>query len=129
MPTWHELREHARTKYQLNKVEDDWFSLVWAYEAERSQQIVVRRYEAFGQEWIEFRSYVCKGDEMSPKAALRKNSDLDLGALALDSDGDYALVHRAPIATLDPDEFALPLQVLATVADELEKEFSAGDDF
>ncbi|GAA2706578.1 MULTISPECIES: hypothetical protein [Actinoplanes] len=129
MPTWHELREHARTQYTLEKIEDEWFSVIWAQETGRSQRIVVSRYEAYGQEWVEFRSFVCAEAEMSPRVALRKNADLNMGALALDSDGDYLLVHRAAIATLDQQEFALPLQIVATIADQLEREFTAKDDY
>jgi hypothetical protein len=129
MPTWPELREHARSKYQLSKDEEDWFCLLWSYDSGRSQQVVVHHYQCFDQDWIEFRSYVCKAEEMTPRGALRKNAELSLGALALDDDGDYVLIHRAALASLDPDEFALPLQVLATTADELEQQHAARDDF
>jgi len=129
MPTWHELREHARTKYDLSKDEETWFALVWSFDSDRTQQIVVSNYQCFDQDWIEFRSYVCKEAEMTPRVALRKNAELGLGALALDVDGDYVLIHKAALASLDPDEFALPLQVLARTADELETQHAARDDF
>ncbi|WP_433532894.1 hypothetical protein ACQPYA_13335 [Micromonospora sp. CA-263727] len=129
MPTWYELREHARTQYKLDDIEDDWFSLLWSYRSERTQKIVVSRYEAFDQEWIEFRSFVCKEEELSPRVALRKNFDSTLGLLALDEEGDYALIHHALLATLDPNEFALPLRMLASLADELEDQLTARDDF
>ena len=129
MPTWHELREHARSKYQLTSDDEDSFGLVWAYEPGRTQLITVGRFTAFEQDWVEFRSYVCKEDELSPRVALRKNMDYAVGTLALDSDGDYLLVHRAPVASLDPDEFALPLRMLATMADDLEQEHTAKDDY
>ncbi|TCB95421.1 hypothetical protein E0H26_19700 [Micromonospora zingiberis] len=128
MPTWHELCEHARTKYQLDKIEDGWFSLIWSYAEGRTQQIVVSRYEVFDQEWIEFRSYVCAEAELSPQVALRKNATFGVGALVIDDDGDYALIHRTPLATLDQEEFALPLRALAATADELEKQHTARDE-
>ncbi|MEV0128456.1 hypothetical protein AB0H83_08315 [Dactylosporangium sp. NPDC050688] len=129
MPTWYELREHARTQYKLEDLEEDWFSLLWTYESERTQKIMVSCYEAFDQQWVEFRSFVCKGEELKPRVALRKNDELSLGALALDDEGDYALIHHALLASLDPDEFALPLRVIAETADELEHQLSARDDF
>jgi hypothetical protein len=129
MPTWHELREHARTTYNLTGEDDDGFALIWEYESGRSQQISVRRFPYCDQDWVEFRSYVCKADEMSPRAALRKNEDFTIGALATDADGDYFLIHQATLSTLDPDEFALPLRALATTADVLEKQHSERDDF
>ncbi|BCY08553.1 YbjN domain-containing protein [Actinoplanes sp. L3-i22] len=128
MPSWHELREHARTQYQVDKMEDDWFSVLWSLNAEgRTQRIVVSRYEAYEQEWVEFRSYLCAESEMSPRVALRKNDSLNIGALALDKDGDYSLIHRAAIATLDQQEFALPLQAIALIADRFEDEHTAKD--
>ena len=129
MPTWHELREHARTQYTLSREDEDAFALVWKYDSGRSQQISVSRFAFADQDWVEFRSYVCKQDEMSPRAALRKNAEFAIGALATDADGDYFLIHQAPLATLDPDEFALPLRALATTADALEKQHSERDDF
>ncbi|MDR7275326.1 hypothetical protein [Catenuloplanes atrovinosus] len=129
MPTWHELREHARTAYTLVKDEEDAFSLIWQYESGRSQQVTVSRFAYSEQDWVEFRSYVCAADEMSPRAALRKNAEFSLGALATDEDGDYFLIHQASLATLDPDEFALPLRALAMTADHLEKQHSERDEF
>jgi len=129
MPTWHELRQHARTAYTLSVDEETWFSLVWSLDTERTQQIVVSHYEAMDRDWIEFRSYVCKEAEMTPRVALRKNEGLGLGALALDEDGDYVLIHRAALASLDPDEFVLPLRLIAQTADELEIQQTARDDF
>jgi hypothetical protein len=129
MPTWHELREHARTAYSLTSEDEDAFALTWQYEAGRTQQISVSRFAFCDQDWVEFRSYVCKADEMSPRAALRKNEEFSIGALATDEDGDYFLIHQASLATLDPDEFALPLRALATTADTLEKQHSERDDF
>ncbi|WP_436534715.1 hypothetical protein [Actinoplanes sp. HUAS TT8] len=129
MPSWHELREHARTQYTVDKMEDDWFSVVWAFGGDRTQRVVISRYEAYEQEWVEFRSYVCAEAELSPRVALRKNDELNLGALALDKDGDYSLVHRAALATLDQAEFALPVQVIAAIADRFEIEHTAKDEY
>jgi hypothetical protein len=128
MPTWDELREHARTTYHLARDEEGYFSLIWSYDSGRSQQITVRRFSSFDAEWIEFRTFVCREDELHPRVAVRKNENFTIGALALDDDGDYCLIHSAPLATLDPEEFELPLRVLAYTADDLEREHSARDD-
>lgn len=129
MPSWHELREHARTQYTVDRLEDDWFSVQWSFDDERTQRVVVSRYEAWEQEWVEFRSFICAESEMDPRVALRKNDSLNLGALALDDDGDYSLVHRAALATLDQAEFALPLQAIASIADRFENEHAAKDQY
>jgi hypothetical protein len=128
MPTWGEIQEHARSKYKLDDDEDDWFSLVFAYDNGRTQKVWVRRFTSFDMEWAEFRSAVCKESEMSHRVALKKNLSFSVGALALDEDGDYVFLYSAPLPTMDPEEFELPLHVVAHTADRLESEFSAGDD-
>jgi hypothetical protein len=128
MPSWSEIQEYARSKYILQNDEESWFALVFEYDSGRTQKIRVGKFTAFDEEWIEFRSIVCKGDEMSPKVALRKNADFVIGALALDSDDDYVFLHSAPLATLDLPEFERPLHVIARTADSLEKDYSEGKD-
>jgi len=129
MPTWNELRAYASTQYQMEKVEDDWFSILWTMGEDRTQRILVSRYEAFEKEWVAYRSFVCKESELSPRVALRHNAELALGALALDEDGDYVLTYQAPLATLDQEEFTLPLAAIAGTADDLEKTYTARDDY
>ena len=129
MPTWGELKEYARSKYTLNNDDEEGFSIVFKFDDDRTQQIGVHHFTAFDKDWVEFRSYVCKEAEMSPKVALRKNDDFAIGALALDDDGDYCLLYSAQLDTLDPEEFELPLHILARIADDLEETFSSGDDF
>lgn len=129
MPTWGEIQEYARSKYKLSVDEEQRFSIVWAYDNGRSQQIWVRNFQAMERDWIEFRTYVCRAGELKPEVALAKNFGYSIGALAVDSDGDYVMLHNALLATLDPDEFELPLRVLAGTADEIEKDHSGADDF
>lgn len=128
MPTWGEIQEHVRGKYKLDTDNPESFSLVWAYDNKRTQKIIVRKFNAFDQEWLAFMSAVCKSDQMSHTVALRKNFEFAVGALALD--GDYIVfTYSAPLATMDPDEFELPLHVVASTADKLEAQFSATDQF
>jgi hypothetical protein len=128
MPTWGEIQEYARSKYKLSRDEPEHFSLVWAYDGGRTQQITVRRFTAFEQEWIEFRSAVCKLDEMKTKVALRKNASFVMGALALDDDM-YVMLYNHQLATLDLEEFDLPLSVIASSADSIEKGATEADDY
>jgi len=129
MTTWKELQEFARSKYKLSTDEDNLFGLLWSYEENRTQAIHVSRFDAFDQEWIKFRTYVCSEGDLAPRAALVKNDRFALGALGIDSDGDYSLSHSAPLASMDLAEFELPLTVLATTADELEKDLTGKDAF
>lgn len=127
MPTWGEIKEYVRSKYKLAKDEEDWFSLVWAYESKRTQLIVVTKFEAFGKQWVSFRSRICKKAEMAAEVALKRNNNFAVGAIALDGEF-YTFQYTAPLDTMDIDEFELPLHVVASTADELESTFSAGDE-
>ena len=129
MPTWGEIQEYVRGKYKLDKDEPGWFSLVWAYDNNRRQKIIVTKFEAFNQEWASFTSAVCKQEQMSHTVALKKNYNFAVGGLALDDQGYIIFTYSAPLATMDPDEFELPLHVVASTADKLEAEFAAGDQF
>ncbi len=128
MPTWPEIQQHARHTYSLQQDEEDFFSLVFRYDDDRTQKIWVRHFSAMDAEWLEFRSVVCRGTELRPEVALRKNADFVIGALALDKDDDYVLVHNAPLATMDLDEFERPLHAIAYSADRLERRFAADND-
>lgn len=130
MPTWTELKDYARSRYTLDDDGEDDFSLIFEFDTTgRTQKIGVTRFTAFERNWIEFRSYVCKGSQLDRETALRKNEDFAIGALALDEEGDYCLVYSVALDTLDPDEFEIPLHALAHVADELEAHYAKSDDF
>jgi hypothetical protein len=128
MPSWTELKEYARSKYNLSDDEEESFSITREFDGGRTQLISVDHFTAFDKDWIEFRTYVCKGSEMSPKVALKKNDRFVIGALALDDDGDYCMLYSVPLDTMDPEEFELPLRVLAGVADKLEEDYSGEDE-
>lgn len=128
MPTWTELQSYARSKYKLAEDDERSFRIIFGFEDGRSQIIDVQTFDAFNQQFIEFRSPVCKEDQMNPRTALLKNTKLPIGSLALTENGYYVLVHNASLKHLDLEEFELPLHVMAKIADSLENEFSAKDD-
>lgn len=128
MPSWGEIQEYARSKYKLSRDEDDHFALIFSFPDGRSQQIFVKRFDAFEQECIEFRTPVCKQEDMDATLALTKNAEFAIGALVLEQ-GLYFLMHNAMLRNLDMDDFELPLHVLASCADDLEQEHAAGDEF
>lgn len=127
MANWNDIRQYARTTYALSNDEPDWFGIIFEVAPGRTQKVVVRAYRAYDRDWIEFRSLVCKQDEMAPIVALRQNAELAMGFLTLIGDR-YYVMHNAPLATLDLEEFRLPLHFLATHADRLERQYSAGND-
>lgn len=132
MPTWGEVQNYVRSKYKLAQDHDEHFSMDWAYDNGRLQRINVRRFTAFNEEWIEWTSAACKKGEMHPEVALRKNGNFAVGALFLGGPpGDelYIFRYSVPLDTMDLEEFELPLHVVASTADQIEAEFSAGDQF
>jgi hypothetical protein len=125
MRTWAELQSYARGKYRLSEDVEDRFALIFAIPGGRTQQVVVTRFAALERDFIEFRTPVCREDQLAPRAALLHNATFGehhhsiLGSLAL-HEGVYYLVHRALLGTLDSEEFELPLHAMALHADTLE---------
>lgn len=129
MPTWDEIRQYARSKYNLQNDDEDSFSIVFRFrDDDRTQLVSVSTFTAFDKAWLAYRSTVCKESEMAYKVALRKNDDFAVGALCIDHEGDYIFQYSAPLDTMDPEEFELPLQVVASAADRLERDYSGDDD-
>ncbi|HUB06622.1 MAG TPA: hypothetical protein VMB50_06460 [Myxococcales bacterium] len=134
MPTWQEIQQYARSKYKLDDDDADFFSLVWAYDDNRSQKVIVRRFHAFDQDWLSIRSAVCDETKLDPKVALQRNGDFAVGALALVPQGEgkpllYIMSHTVPLKDMDLDEFELPLHVIANTADNLEQTYAGQDHF
>jgi len=50
MPTFDEVREYAKSRYELSTDEEGRFSLVFEYETGRMQKVVVSRFEAMDRE-------------------------------------------------------------------------------
>lgn len=126
MPSWEELKDRARHRYRLEHEDDNNFSLIWDYDSGRQQRIFIRRFEAFDQTWIEYRSAACKAGDLDPAQALRRNAAYAVGSLALE-DEYYWVMYSHPLRELTDDEFALPLQIVARTADEIEEEFTRQD--
>lgn len=128
MPSWNEVREYARGRYSLLDETDVSFRLVWEYQSGRFQTITVSRFEAIDREWVDFVSAACQKDQLDPVEALRRNYSFAQGALCLDGDV-YVVRYSTLLATMDMDEFELPLHIVARTADELEAELTQGDTF
>jgi len=128
MPTFEEVREYAQGRYQLSDDGPERFSLVFEYETGRMQKVVVSRFEAMDREWCDFASACCNREQLEPEAAVRRNWDFAVGALALQDD-TYVVRYSIPLATMNLAEFELPLHVVARTADGLERELTGGDKF
>ena len=128
MPSWDEIKTYVRDKYEIAEESDNHFKMVWVYGNERKQAIIVSRFEAFDRDWCDFSSACCRKDQMNPKVALERNHSFALGAICIDR--DYLVVrYTCQMATMDMDEFEIPLSVVASTADKIEQEFSGTDNF
>lgn len=120
---------HVKQRYVLDNDDDEGFSVEFTFDHGRKQLVGVHRFTAFEQTFIEFRTYVCHEADMELREALTNNDDFVLGALALDTDGDYALLYSTPIAPLSTFDFDLLLQSLARQADKLETQYAGTDQY
>ncbi|NOY90500.1 MAG: hypothetical protein GXP55_04760 [Deltaproteobacteria bacterium] len=128
MPTFDEVREYAKSRYEFSEDSAERFSLVFEYESGRMQKVVISRFEAMDREWCDFASACCSREQLSPEDAVRKNWDFAVGALALEGD-TYVIRYSLSLATMNLAEFELPLHVVARTADTLERELTGGDKF
>ena len=51
MPTWSEVQDYVRKKYELHEDTADQFKLVWELRGQRFQAITVTRFSALDREW------------------------------------------------------------------------------
>lgn len=128
MPTWTELQNYTRNKYTLEDDQPSMMSMTWTYDDGRKQKVVIRRYEAFGRQMIEFKSPFARTDDVGSEVMLRRNSELPLATIALSGDL-YLAVYNMLIEHLHLDDFDLVVSRVAAVADTLEEEYSKRDDF
>jgi len=128
MPTWTELQDYTRRKYTLEDDQPAMMSMTWTYDDGRHQKIVIRRYEAFGRQMIEFKSPFARIQHVSPDELLRRNSELPLATIA-QSGEVYLAVYNMLLEHLHLDDFDLVVSRVASVADSLEAEYSKADNF
>jgi hypothetical protein len=122
MATWNDLRERLRKQYTLDVDANDELALtVERKEAgvTRGQRIMLRRYQAWGREMVEFRSAFGEAGDYDATTLLVDNLNLPLGAIAIH--GRFlVLVHRACLDDLAVDGIVFLLTRLSLLADVLE---------
>lgn len=128
MPSWTQLQEYTRHKYTLEDDKPSMMSMVWVYEDGRKQKIVIRKFEAFGREMIEFKSPFARIDDVDAQPLLRKNSELPLATIALSGDV-FLVVYNMLLEHLHFDDYDLVVSRVAAVADTLEEAYVVRDTF
>ena len=120
MPTWTDIKDHARSSYALAEEHDHSFKVVFEYPGGRLQAVIVSHYQALGRAWVDFSSACCRVDRMDPKAALQQSFNLAVGSLCLDGDV-YVVRHTVMVDELQLRDIELSLHAVARSADQIEQ--------
>ncbi len=120
MPTWTDIKDHARSSYALAEEHDHSFKVVFEYPGSRLQAVIASHYQAMGRSWVDFSSACCRVDRMDPKAALQQSFNLAVGSLCLDGDV-YVVRHTVMVDELQLGDIELSLHAVARSADQIEQ--------
>jgi hypothetical protein len=120
VPTWTDIKDHARSSYKLAEEHDHSFKVVFEYPTSRLQAVIVSHYQAMGRSWVDFSSACCRVDRMDPKAALQQSFNLAVGSLCLDGDV-YVVRHTVLVDELRLGDLDLALHAVARAADQIER--------
>lgn len=128
MPSWNDVREHLRNTYKLADDEGELVSMVWSFDTDRSQKVVIRSFSAFDREMVEIKSAFAQRDQAEPVDLLTRNAELALGTIALSGD-HYFVVYNTPLTHLALNDLELFMSRVAAVADVLEDQYASTDRF
>ena len=120
VPTWTDIKDHARSSYKLAEEHDHSFKVVFQYPSGRLQAVIVSYYQAMGRPWVDFSSACCRAERLDPKAALRQSFNLAVGSLCLDGDV-YVVRHTALADDLNLADLDLAMHAVARAADQIEQ--------
>ena len=120
VPTWTDIKDHARSSYKLAEEHEHSFKVVFEYPGGRLQAVIASHYQAMGCSWVDFSSACCRFDRLDPRAALEQSFALAVGALCLDGEV-YVVRHTVHVDHLDLSDLALLMHVVARAADQIER--------
>jgi len=120
VPTWTDIKDHARSSYKLADEHDHDFKVVFEYPNGRLQAVIVAHYEAMGRSWVDFSSACCRVERMEPEAALQQSFDLAVGSLCLDGDV-YVVRHTMMVDHLELADLEISMHAVARAADQIER--------
>ena len=128
MADWQEFKAWVASKYVLLNSGDNFFVLEFSTGAGRKQIVTVQIAEGtqFGV-WAILESAIGKTSDINLKQVTDLASRFAFGGIT--TDGDLiSLRHSVPLASLDPNEFDVPVRIIAQIADDLERGLHAGTD-
>lgn len=118
VPSWTDIKDHARSSYKLAEEHDHSFKVVFEYPGGRLQAVIASHYEAMGRSWVDFSSACCRVDRMDPKDALQQSFSLAVGSLCLDGDV-YVVRHTVMVDELKLADLELSMHAVARAADQI----------
>jgi hypothetical protein len=120
VPTWTDIKDHARSSYRLAEEHENSFKVVFEYPSGRLQAVIVAHYRAMGRSWVDFSSASCRIDRMDPEAALQQSFNLAVGSLCLDGDV-FVVRHTVMLDHLALGDLELLMHAVARAADQIEQ--------
>jgi len=124
VPTWTDIKDHARSSYKLAEEHQHGFKVVFEYPGGRLQAVIAAHYEAMGRTWVDFSSACCRVDRLEPRAALRQSFNLAVGSLCLDGEV-YVVRHTVNADHVQLGDLELLLHSVARAADQIEASLPA----
>ena len=130
MATWEQVQERVRLQFNLDRDDDDEFSLTTErhdVSGSRAQRVMVRHYTAWGAHMIEVRSAFAEAGDLDAEKMLAESLQLPLGAIA--HHGRFlVVVQKAILDHMTIDGVVFLLTRISMLADVLE-ERGGGDRF
>jgi hypothetical protein len=120
VPSWTEIKDHARSAFKLADEHDQSFKVVFEYPGGRLQAVIVAHYEAMGRSWVDFSSACCRSDRLDPRIALEQSFNLAVGSLCLDGDVFIAR-HTVAADHMQLGDLDLFMHAVARAADQIEQ--------
>ena len=124
MATWDEVKGALKGQFTVDVDEREMFAVRVDFEDGRHQQVYARCKDVLGRELLELRSLACKEDRLDAREALKLSAEMALGGLVL-HEGMYVVQHVIDMASTGGDGFDFAVQAVASIADNLEHNYSA----
>jgi hypothetical protein len=118
VPTWTDIKDHARSSYKLAEEHEHSFKVVFEYPGGRLQAVIVAHYRTMSRSWIDFSSACCRADRLDPQAALRQSFNLAVGSLCLDGDV-YVVRHTVMVDHMLLEDLEVSMHAVAGAADQI----------
>jgi len=131
MASWQEIIAHIESQYTMTRMGENMIALTFGFQDGRSQALAIAYAPTVGPMPAHIKFFSQIGDRKKLKRKLgdilEESGDYPFGVTCL---GNWVgVVHTALADTIDAPEIDVPLELLAGVADELERRFTGGDEF